>query len=96
MSLNNRLKQISSIKNNYVIQEVEDELLLVPVKENIVDFNFFITLNEVGAVIWDNIDDETDIDSLTETVLESFESDREKVKSDIIDFIHELDKAIFD
>ena len=94
MLSNDLIKNIASVKDQYVVQEIDGEVLLVPVKQEIVDFNFFITLNEVGAFIWETIDENQDENSIVQKVSESFDADENVIKSDVIEFISELDKAL--
>ena len=51
------------IKKEFVMRRIDDECLLVPVGETASSFNGIITLNEVGAFVWEQLsecEDETD------------------------------------
>jgi len=48
--------EIVSKKDQFIAKTTIDEMMLVPLKNDVVHFNQFLTLNEVGAFIWEQIE----------------------------------------
>jgi hypothetical protein len=84
------MKQICAKKESYVCRNTGDELLLIPLKDNVADFNQYLTLNEVGAFIWDNIEMDDDESSLVAKICAEFEADETEVLTDLQAFLEKL------
>jgi len=77
-------------KESYVCRNTGEELLLIPLKDNVADFNQYLTLNEVGAFIWDNIQLGDDEASLVAKICAEFEADQTEVLTDLQAFLEKL------
>jgi hypothetical protein len=77
-------------KNHFVCRQTGEELLLIPLKDNVADFNQYLTLNEVGAFIWDNIEMDDDESSLVAKICAEFEADETEVLTDLQAFLEKL------
>jgi hypothetical protein len=77
-------------KESYVCRNTGEELLLIPLKENVADFNQYLTLNEVGAFIWDNIQLGDDEATLVAKICAEFEADETEVLTDLQAFLEKL------
>ena len=88
------LKVLYSIKTNYASRNIGSELVLVPVKNNIAEMNKLFTLNEVGAYIWDNINDKNTVENIVDLVMTEFDTDPETAKKDTLDFLERLSTLI--
>ena len=86
------LKTLFSKKTNYASKYIGDELILVPIKNNIAEMKNLFALNEVGAYIWDNIDDKNTIENIVDLVMKEFETDFETANKDTLDFLEQLNK----
>ena len=84
------MKQICDKKESYVCRNTGDELLLIPLKDNVADFNQYLTLNEVGAFIWENIEIVDDESSLVAKICAEFEADETEVLTDLQAFLEKL------
>jgi hypothetical protein len=84
------MKQICEKKGSYVCRNTGDELLLIPLKDNVADFNQYLTLNEVGAFIWNNIEMDDDESSLVAKICAEFEADETEVLTDLQAFLEKL------
>ena len=84
------IQQIYDKKESYVCRSTGDELLLIPLKNNVADFNQYLTLNEVGAFIWDNIQLGDDEASLVAKICSEFEADETQVLTDLQAFLEKL------
>jgi hypothetical protein len=56
----------------------------------VADFNQYLTLNEVGAFIWDNIEIGDDESSLVAKICAEFEADETEVLTDLQAFLEKL------
>ena len=77
-------------KNHFVCRQTGDELLLIPLKDNVADFNQYLTLNEAGAFIWENLDEGDDEASLVAKICTEFEANEEEVLEDLRAFLEKL------
>ena len=77
-------------KNHFVCRQTGDELLLIPLKDNVADFNQYLTLNEVGAFIWENMDEGDDETTLVVKICAEFEVNEDEVMNDLRAFLEKL------
>lgn len=77
-------------KNHFVCRQTGDELLLIPLKDNVADFNQYLTLNEVGAFIWENMDEGDDETTLVVKICAEFEANEDEVMNDLHAFLEKL------
>ncbi len=76
---------------NIVSRRIVDEIVLVPIRQNVGDLERIYTLNEVGAFIWDLIDGKRQIREIKEMSLKEFDVDDEDMEKDLIEFILQLE-----
>lgn len=62
---------------DFMLRDIAGEVVLVPTGAATQNFNGLITLNEVAAFIWKNLDEAQTQQKLTEMILEEFEIDKE-------------------
>lgn len=74
------------IKKEFVMRRIDDECLLVPVGETASSFNGIITLNEVGAFVWEQLSKCEDETELLHRILAEYEVDETTAAQDL----HEL------
>jgi hypothetical protein len=75
---------------NFVFRKIVNEMILVPVKGNIVEMEHIFTLNEVGAFIWDELAQPRTLDELESVVLENFDAEPEIVRPELEAFLADL------
>ena len=88
--MNELISAIYHQKTNYVCRHTGDELLLIPLKDNVADFSQYLTLNEVGAFIWDAIDQHDNAQTLCAKICDEFEADEAEVALDTPIFLQKL------
>ena len=81
------------INGEYVLREIAGEFILVPIGNTAMEMNGMITLNEVGVFIWNKLKDECTREELLREILESFEIDEEHARSDLDEFLQQLEEA---
>jgi hypothetical protein len=70
-----------------------DELILVPIHQDVADMDCIFTMNEVGAFIWENLDGQATVADLQAAVVEQYEVDPEAAAADLLEFVRELESA---
>lgn len=75
------------IKSGFMLRNIADQWIVVPLGERVVDFNGLITLNETGAFLWQRLEEGADKQQLIEALTEEFEVDEDTAMADIGEFI---------
>ena len=81
------------VEKEFVLREIAGDNILVPVGETALDFNGLITLNEVGAFLWNKLQNDITIDGLVQEILNEYEVDEDTARKDILEFVDYLKKA---
>lgn len=82
-----------NIKKEFIIREIAGEHLLVPTGETTFTFNGLITMNDVGAFIWNNLESAEDEAKLLSLILDEYEIDEATTKKDMTEFLEKLREA---
>lgn len=88
------IKELSRLKSQFVVREVGDELILVPLSSNIARMNEMFVINEVGKLIWENLSDDSDVNSLTDAILNNFEVEEDIARKDVEVFLNRLEEKL--
>lgn len=75
---------------NFLLREVADTQVLVPVGAAAGEFYGMVTLNGTGAFIWELLDREQTLQSLTEALMAEYAVDRELAQRDVEAFVGKL------
>lgn len=81
------------IKDGYLLREVAGSFIVVPIGEGAIDFSGVISLNEVGAFLWNCLEKECSKEDLLNQIMSEYEVDKEVVSQDIDEFIEKLKGA---
>lgn len=84
------IQAIAAQKPYFVCKNTGEELLLVPLKGDVVDFNQFLTMNEVGAFIWEALDSNCSFDDLVNRVYEEYDVEKNVIAIDVHQFLEKL------
>jgi len=88
-SLNNEEKRL--IRNSdFIFRKIVDEMVLVPIKQNVADLNAIFTLNEIGAFIWEKLGNPITLTELEEAILADYDADIQTVKRELEVFLHDM------
>jgi len=83
--------EIKMIRNpNFIFRKIVDEMVLVPIKQNVADLNAIFTLNDLGAFIWEKLENPSTHAELEEAIFAEYDSDIITVKRDLEVFLHEM------
>ena len=77
-------------KDDFIMQNVGGEYLLVPLGAQVMDMNAIITLNTTSAYIWSLLDQDRSVDEITTAVAERFEVDHASARADVQKFLDEI------
>jgi hypothetical protein len=75
---------------NFVYRRIEDETILVPIKDNVGDMSCIYSLNEVGAFIWQHLDGTLTLSEIKNMILTEFEVSTKQIEFDLNEFIADL------
>ncbi len=81
------------VKEDYLLRNVAGSFIVVPVGETSLDFSGVITLNEVGAFLWEKLQEDTTKEDLVSAVLAEYDIDEATATADIEEFIGKLKGA---
>lgn len=80
------------IKDGFLLKEIAGDYMVVPVGDNLVDFNALIALNDTGAYLWEQLKDDKTQEQLADALLKEYDVDRASAISDVNEFIDSLRK----
>lgn len=75
------------VKKNYVLKEIADEYVVIPVGKEAVKFNGLISLNKSGKRLFVKLQEETNEAALVDYLLSVYDVDEEKAKLDVSNFL---------
>lgn len=78
------------ISKEFVIREIAGDYIIVPTGSTALQFNGLITVNEVGAFLWKNMQQETTEEALVQSVVSEYEVEEETARQDIEEFLQQL------
>ena len=86
-----RRRVTMKINNNFVLQEVADEFIVVPVGEAADKLSGVIRLNKTGAFIWKKLEEANlEEDELVQVLSTEYPADINKIREDVESFIQQL------
>lgn len=75
---------------DFLLREVADSLVLVPVGPSTKLFPGMIRLNETGRFVWELLEQEQSEESLADALLDKYEVTREQAAADVDAFLARL------
>jgi hypothetical protein len=72
---------------NFVFRRIEDETILVPIKDNVGDMGSIYKLNEIGAFVWEQLDGERSLATLKDKIIAEYEVAPRKAEADLSEFV---------
>ena len=91
------LDRVYQKNQNFVFRQIDDETLLVPIKDNVGDLGSIYNLNPVAAFVWQNLDGEKTLNDIKNLITGEFEVSDQDAVQDLTEFVGELEKidAVF-
>ena len=85
-----QIDRIFQKNENFVFRQIDDETILVPIKNNVGDMGAIYNLNEVGAYVWKHLDGEKTLFDIQNMVADAFDGSMQDIEGDLIEFINQL------
>ena len=76
--------------SNFLLRDVAGPMVIVPIGDAVAAFSGMITVNGTGAYLWQLLETEQTVDTLTEALLERYEVTREQAVADVEAFLAKL------
>ena len=71
---------------------IDDEVILVPIRQNVGDLESIYTLNETAARFWELLDGQRTLADICDLVVVEYEVDPEEAQSELVEFIEQLEE----
>lgn len=78
------------IKGEFCIRTISDEIVALPIGDNLMHFSGILSLNEVGRFLFEQLHEEQTVESLTEALVAEYEVDAETAAADVREFLEIL------
>ena len=78
------------IEKEYILREIADDYIIVPIGKAAMEFNGMITVNETGAFLWKLLMEEVTKEQLLHAMLEEYEVSAKEAEADIDEFLQLL------
>jgi hypothetical protein len=75
---------------DFLLQKVGGQDLLVPLGGKVMDMNSLITLNATGRRVWELLAADHSVDYLVAEIVEQFDVDPERAHTDVLAFLDDL------
>lgn len=75
---------------NFLLREVAGTQVLVPVGEAATSFPGMVTLNSTGVYIWELLEQEQTLQTLTQALMDRYAVDMEQAQADAAAFVGKL------
>ena len=71
---------------------IDDEVILVPIRQNVGDLESIYTLNETAARFWELLDGQRTLADICDLVVTEYEVDLEEAQSELVGLIKQLEE----
>ena len=91
------LYRVYQKNQNFVFRQIDDETLLVPIKDSVGDMGAIYNLNSVAAFVWRHLDGQKTLQDIKQLISGEFEVSGPIAEQDLTEFVSELERidAIF-
>ena len=81
------------LKKDFVLRQVADTWVVLPLGEATVDFSGMLSLNETGALLWQTLEQGGGREELADALTKEYTVDRSQALADVDAFMEKLAKA---
>ena len=78
---------------NFILRQVADMTIIVPVGTATERFPGMISVNDTGVFLWDMLETEQSVQSMSEALTEEYQVEREQAEADVKAFLAKLEQA---
>ena len=86
IEINKSYQRSSSV----VGRKVGNDLVLVPIRQNIANMDFIYTLNDVAGRVWELLDAPTTFEAIVSTILQEYSVEREQAEADVTELLTKM------
>jgi len=88
------MERIFHHNKGLVSRKVGDEMVIVPLRDNVADMDCVYTLNEVGAFIWETLDGVKPLREIIAEVMNTYDVDEPTAIIDVTEILEKMDGKI--
>ena len=78
------------IKENFLLRQVAGSWLVMPIGQEMLNFNGIITLNETGAFLWQKMQESATVEELAIALTGEYKVSLEEARADTKEFCEKL------
>ena len=86
------LDRVYQKNQNFVFRQIDDETILVPIKDSVGDLGAIYNLNEVAAFVWQHLDGKKTLEDIKHMMTDEFEVSDPDAEQDLTEFVGQLEK----
>ncbi len=86
------LDRVYQKNQNFVFRKIDDETILVPIKDSVGDLGAIYNLNEVAAFVWEHLDGKKTLQGIKHMMTDEFEVSDPDAEQDLTEFVSQLEK----
>ena len=84
------LERVYQKNQNFVFRQIDDETLLVPIKDSVGDLGKIYSLNPVAAFVWKHLDGKKPLQEIKHLITNEFEVSDLDAEQDLTEFVDQL------
>ena len=85
------IQSLYNMKSKFVAREIGNELILVPLAENVAQMSELFTMNETAKFIWENSNENVSTEDMERLMTGNFDIDAETARKDIAVFMNQME-----
>jgi Mg2+/Co2+ transporter CorC len=89
------LKKRYRKSDSIISRKIDDEFILVPIRQDVGELSSIYTLNEVAARIWELIDGKCTVEDIREKIVEEYEVEFQAAEEDIRYYLKQMESNRF-
>ena len=86
------LDRVYQKNQNFVFRQIDDETILVPIKDSVGDLGAIYNLNQVAAFVWQHLDGKKTLQAIKHMMTDEFEVSDPDAEQDLAEFVGQLQK----
>ena len=84
------LDRVYQKNQNFVFRKIDNDTLLVPIKNDVGDMDCIYNLNELGAFVWEHLDGQKSEQDIKNLILAEFDVSVQEAEADLEKFVMQL------
>ena len=80
------------INKEFILRQIAGDNIIVPTGKTVLEFNGVVSVNEVGASLWNMLQKEVTFEELAQGILNEYDVEESVAKQDIREFLDKLNE----